>query len=80
MQERYEVLKAMHTLARMLNDEEFYYGIWAYIIPDDATDEELMEIAADDPDTFHEAVHAFNESYSSYATKSGLYVDGGVHI
>lgn len=78
--ECYEALKAMNTLARMMNDENFYYGIWTYIIPDCATDEELIGIATEDPDTFGHAVRAFNAHYSQYAQEGGLYIDGEVYV
>lgn len=46
--ERYEVLKAMNLLAKVTNNEEFYYNHWIYIVPDEADDEELLDIAEDD--------------------------------
>ena len=46
-QERYETLKAMNLLAKEVNDEGFYYDHWIYIVPDEADDDELREIAYD---------------------------------
>ena len=43
-EERFEVLKAMNLLAKLCNDEGFYYNHWIYIIPDGADDDELLDI------------------------------------
>lgn len=77
--ERYEVLKAMNTLAIMCNDESFYYDHWIYIIPDEADDEELLDIATNDVDTFDFAVACFLNHWSEYARYGGLYVDKKVY-
>lgn len=69
--ERYHILSAMNTLAKALNDESFYYNHWIYIIPDEADEEELLEIATDDVETFNGAVSCFNTWYGRYA-KHGL--------
>ena len=44
-QERYETLKAMNLLAKVTNNEGFYYDHW---ILAEADDDELREIAYDD--------------------------------
>ena len=77
--ERYEVLKAMHLLARFTNNEDFYYGHWAYIIPDGADDEKLLDIATEDIDTFNDAVACFIDHCDEYALDGGLYVGGTVY-
>lgn len=77
--ERYEVLKAMHLLARVTNNEEFYYNHWAYIIPDGADDDELKEIATEDVDTFNEAVACFLDHWDEYALDGGLYIGKTVY-
>lgn len=77
--ERYEVLKAMNLLAKVTNNEDFYYGHWAYIIPDGADDDELKEIATEDIDTFNEAVSCFLDHWDEYALDGGLYIGKTVY-
>ena len=77
--ERYEVLKAMHLLARVTNNEDFYYGHWTLVIPDGADDDELKEIAAEDVDTFNEAVACFLDHWDEYALDGGLYIGKTVY-
>ena len=74
--ERYEAIKAMNTLVKCLNNEEAYYGHWIYIVPDEASDEELMEIASEDyqEDTFKEASILFLQLMNEYGS-DGLYID-----
>lgn len=74
--ERYEALKAMNLLAKLCNDEGFYYNHWIYIIPDEADDEELKEIAYDQEDTFSDAVRCFIVNFHKYAQEGGLYIGG----
>ena len=75
-QERYETLKAMNLLAKEVNDEGFYYDHWIYIVPDEADDDELREIAYDDEDIFSDAVRCFINHFSKYAKEGGLYLGG----
>lgn len=75
-QERFEVLKAMNLLAKVTNNEEFYYNHWIYIIPDGADDEELREIAVD---TFNDAVACFLDHWDEYALDGGLYIGETVY-
>lgn len=74
--DKFEVLKAMHTLALALNNEQFYYRYWIEIIPDGADLEELQEIAECDPETFSDAVRVFINHFADNAQDGGLYVDG----
>lgn len=71
--ERYEALKAMNTLAKLMNNEEFYYH-WITVIPDGADNDELEEIATDDLDSFKEACELFGNNFTA------LYQDGGLYI
>jgi hypothetical protein len=71
--EKFELLKAMNTLVKLMNDEGAYME-WIYIIPDQADDEELMDIALNYPDIVKDAVDCFKDLYKRYA-KSGFYVD-----
>lgn len=79
--EKYEALKAMNTLAKYLNNETFYYDIWIWTIPDEADDDELMEIANEEyqEETFEEAAKKFIEYWRRYAKDGGLYLDGKVY-
>ena len=74
--ERYETLKAMNLLAKATNNEGFYYDHWIYIVPDEADDDELREIAYDDEDIFSDAVRCFINHFSKYAKEGGLYLGG----
>lgn len=76
MRDKFEALKAMNTLAKAINDESFYYERWIEIIPDEADDEELLEIAQEDDDTFGDAVRCFINYFGRYAQKGGLYIGG----
>lgn len=76
--ERYEVLKAMNLMAMLCNDEGFYYNHWIYIIPDGADDDELLDIARYDEDTYSDAVRCFLNNFHKYAQEGGLYI-GGEH-
>ena len=79
--ERYEVLKAMNLLAKVTNNEDFYYGHWTLVIPDGADDDELREIATDESDlsTFNEAVACFLDHWDEYALDGGLYIGKTVY-
>lgn len=71
-----EVLKAMNVLAKACNDESFYYNWWIEIIPDEASDAELQEIAQEDKETFADAVRIFINHFDKCAREGGFYVDG----
>ena len=73
--EKFELLKAMHTLVMAMNDENAYLT-WINVIPDGADDEELMEIAADDDEEiYRDACHTFREICGRYM-KYGFYLGG----
>ena len=72
-QERYETLKAMNLLAKVTNNEGFYYDHW---ILAEADDDELREIAYDDEGIFSDAVRCFINHFSKYAKEGGLYLGG----
>lgn len=78
-EERFKVLKAMDTLVRFINNESAYYNHWIYIIPDDADEDELREIAYEDEETFKDAVECFGRVYPEYYGDGGLYVGGEVY-
>lgn len=49
----------MDVLAKACIDVCFYYIRWIEIIPDEASDAELREIAQDDKGTFEDAIRVF---------------------
>lgn len=84
---RYEAIKAMNTLVKCLNNEEAYYNRWIYVVPDEASDDELMEIAASKPttledgtvvDIFEDAAVVFLQLMNEYGP-DGLYVGDAVY-
>lgn len=73
--EKFELLKAMNTLVRAMNDEGAYYT-WCYVIPDGADDEELREIAFDEDDElYRDACHSFRRICEEYL-KHGFFLGG----
>ena len=77
VQERFEALKSMNTIIKSMNDESAY-SAWIWIIPDEADDDELMEIAEEDEESFEEACKLFANLVKKYM-KYGLYIDGEVY-
>ena len=43
MGNRYEIMKSMHTIICAMNNEDAYSS-WIYIVPDEASDDDLMDI------------------------------------
>ena len=72
MSERYEIVKAMHTIIKSMNNENAYMR-WIYIVPDEASNEDLMDIAQSD-ELFADTCNAFKSIFTDY-NASGLYVD-----
>lgn len=70
-QERFELLKAMNTIVKMLNHEGGYYE-WINTIPDEADDEELLDCCEYD-DIFKEACESFRDIMKQYG-KDGFYL------
>lgn len=77
-QERFEALKAMNLLVKSLNDETAYYRRWIWIIPDEADDDELADIAENDVDIFADAVKCFRGIIKKYAD-DGFYFGDEVY-
>ena len=75
--EKFEALRSMNTIIKSMNDESAY-NAWIYIIPDGADDDELMEIAEEDEDSFKDACNLFAKLVRKYM-KCGLYIDGEVY-
>ena len=75
--EKFEALRSMNTIIKNMNDESAY-DAWIYIIPDGADDDELMEIAEEDEESFEDACNLFAKLIKRYM-KYGLYIDGKVY-
>ncbi len=79
VRERFSALKAMHTIITCANDEGVYER-WIYIIPDGADDDDFMDVAMDQPDTYAEACGLFLRLMKSKMMKEGgLYIGGEVY-
>lgn len=64
--DKFELLKAMNLLVRAMNNEDAYME-WIETIPDGATDEDMMGIAADEDETiFDEACSDFRRICRDY--------------
>lgn len=61
---RFEILKMMHELVINMNNENAYMS-WIYLVPDEATEEDFMDIAEDESD-FDEVCHMFNVLVRKY--------------
>lgn len=75
--ERFNAMKAMHTIVLALNNETGYFNNWILIVPDMADDDDLMDIACDE-ELFSDCVHCFKMLMRS-VLKDGLYIAGKVY-
>ncbi len=78
-QERIEVVKAMETLARSINDERVFdtwllYGVADCDINENPSDEELEYYIEDDKE-FADLMHTFLKCMNGAYKNGGLYVD-----
>lgn len=71
MFDRICLMKAMHTVVCALNDEEAYCE-WINLVPDDANNDDLVDIAEDDW-LFQDACNTFREIMLNYS-EGGFYV------
>lgn len=82
MIERAKVVRSMETIARCVNDEELFVGIWLTLgvadedIKEDTTDEEIVEMGYCEEDTFKELMHTFLVLMKEAKKDGGLYCDG----
>ena len=76
IQERFEQLKAMHTIIMSINDEGAYMS-WIYLIPDQADDDDLF-MCAEDEEIFADACISFRSLIREYGG-SGFYVGKEVY-
>lgn len=76
IQERFEQLKAMHTIIMSINDESAYMS-WIYLIPDQADDDDLL-MCAEDEEVFADACTKFRSLIREYGG-SGFYIGKDVY-
>lgn len=65
MRERFEHVKAMHTIINNMNHEDAYME-WVYLVPDCPSEDDLRDIAEDDG-LFQDACNLFRELMKLYA-------------
>jgi len=68
-----EVLKAMNTLVRSLNNEEAYLRVWIMFVPNEASDDDLKDICENE-ELFGEVAEVFKRIMQFY-TKDGFYIE-----
>ena len=61
---KFETLKGMNTIVKNLNNEDAYFK-WIEIVPDEAMDDGIADVVADD-ELFRDAVHLFKELMCDY--------------
>ena len=72
---KFELLKAMHLLVMSMNDEGAYL-YWINTIPDQASDEDLLEIAMDEDESiYREACQDFRRICEDHL-EHGFYLGG----
>ena len=71
---KFELVKSMDTIVRALNNEEAYYGMWIYLVPDEADDEDFREIVEDDI-LFASIARYFKGIMTGYI-EDGIYIGG----
>lgn len=77
--EKYEVIKAMNTIVKSLNNENAYFGVWIFTVPDEADEEDLEDFAEEENDNlFKAAVNDFTFIMKHYL-KDGIYIDRKVY-
>lgn len=72
MGNRVNVLKCMHYIMTVMNDENAYFD-WIDFMPDSPTDDDFAEVASDD-DLFNRVTLAFMDICKSYGAY-GVFVD-----
>lgn len=73
---KYEMIKSMHTIVTALNNEEAYMK-WIYIVPDEADEDDLKDIAEDE-ELFELTVKCFKGIMKHYL-KDGLYINNKLY-
>lgn len=78
--EKFFMLKSMNELVKCINDETAYYGSWILIVPDEASDEELADIASDEDDEIYaDACKLFAKLVAKYYPTGGFYIGEKVY-
>lgn len=73
-------VRAMEEIARMVNDEELFVGLWLSLgvadgdIKENTTDEEIVELGYTEKDTFNDLMNTFLELMYLAYKDGGLYV------
>lgn len=70
--DRFQMVKGMNLIITQLNNEDAYYE-WINLVPDEAHDDELFEVAEDD-DLFYDSIKLFKILFCRYAN-GGIYID-----
>lgn len=71
--DRFANLKAMNELIKSMNNEDAYFE-WINLIPDQACDEDLLDIAQDQ-ELFDDSVNLFIRLCEEYI-EDGLFIGG----
>lgn len=62
---RKNLVKGMNEYIQCLNDETAYYDYWIMLVPDEATEDDLQDIAEDD-ELFNETCVLFGKLIKKY--------------
>ena len=74
---KYELVKAMNIIVKSLNDETGYYDYWVNIVPDEADDEDLMDIAYDE-ELLEDATNYFKTIMEEFIN-DGIFICGKLY-
>ena len=74
VEDRFTTMKAMNFLVKSLNNEDAYFEYWIELVPDEATEEDLMYIALDD-ELYGESCGLFRKLINKYG-RDGFYACG----
>lgn len=78
--EKAKKVRAMEEIARMVNDEELFVGLWLSLgvadgdIKENTTDEEIVELGYTEENTFNDLMNTFLELMHLAYKDGGLYV------
>lgn len=72
MREKIELLTSMHNIVKSLNNENAYMT-WIYLIPNQPTDDDFVDIA-EDKELFELAIKLFREIIQKYLT-DGFFIN-----
>ena len=77
--DRYENLKAMHTIVQSLNNENAYYTYWIENFPDCPQEDDFEFMSEEEEkDLYKETVECFLYLMKRFA-KDGLYIGGDLY-